>query len=318
MSRRRSKKAGVSAIGILIVLAGLIAAALHWETWEDLIPKEASVAFPGLSGKAQVYFLDVGQGDSELIRLPGEDGDSFDILIDAGTRSTKTELSDVLKELGVEDIEVMIGTHPHEDHIGGMAQILNDFPVDVLYLPQTSDSMTPTTKTYESLLDAAEENNVPIKAGKAGEKILEKDDVTFTILSPSHEEYSNLNDYSIVTRLTVGETAFLFQGDAEADVEEEILSNGYDLSCDVIKLGHHGSSTSSSKAYIEAASPSAAVISCGEGNEYGHPHEETLELLKEEGITVYRTDTQQTLLAETDGKKIQWTTGLASPWKNAS
>lgn len=318
MSRKRRKKAGVSAIGIIVILAGLIAAVLHWESWEDLLPQEESMAFPSFSGKAQVYFLDVGQGDSELIRLPGEEGDSFDILIDAGTRATKTELSDVLKELGVEDIEVMIGTHPHEDHIGGMAQILNDFPVDVLYLPQISDSMTPTTKTYENLLDAAEENNVPIKAGKAGEKILEKEGVTFTILSPSHEEYSNLNDYSIVTRLTVGQTAFLFQGDAEKEVEQEILDNGYDLSCNVIKLGHHGSSTSSSKAYIEAASPSAAVVSCGAGNEYGHPHQETLALMAEEGITVYRTDTQQTLLAETDGKNIQWTTGLVSPWKNAS
>ena len=144
--------------------------------------------------------------------------------------------------------------------------------------------MTPTTKTYEDLLDAVEQNQVTVKAGQAGQTLLEGDGVEMMVLSPSRTDYTDLNDYSIVTKLTVGETSFLFQGDAEAGVEEEILDSGADVACDVIKLGHHGSSTSSSRAYLEAASPSAAVISCGVDNDYGHPHEETLESLEDLGI----------------------------------
>ena len=193
-----------------------------------------------------------------------------------------------------------------------MAKIIEEFPIGTLYLPETSEEMTPTTKTYESLLDAAESKNVTVRTAAAGDVLLEQGNTSFKVLSPSHTDYDNLNDYSIVTRLKVGDTAFLFQGDAETPVEEEILDSGADVSCDVIKLGHHGSSTSSSRAYLEAANPSAAVISCGVGNEYGHPHRETMDLLEKLSITPYRTDTQKTLLAETDGKTIVWQTELES------
>ena len=193
-----------------------------------------------------------------------------------------------------------------------VAQIIEDFPIGTICLPETSEKMTPTTKTYESLLDAIEEKDVPVTAAKAGTFLLKTDEVTLQILSPSHQDYDNLNDYSIVTRLVVGEKSFLFEGDAEAEVEQEILDAGYDVSCDVLKLGHHGSSTSSSAAYLKAANPEFAVISCGVDNDYGHPHRETMERLQKLSIQEYRTDKQKTLLAETDGKTIQWTTGLHS------
>lgn len=306
MSQRSGKKSSplMILLGILVVGAAVVLQQLGLFETEKPVSENVSG-----SAEAQVYFIDVGQGDSELIRLKDSE---IDILIDAGTRSTKQELADYLKELGVDDIDILIGTHPHEDHIGGMAKIIEEFPIGTLYLPETSDEMTPTTKTYESLLDAAENKNVTVRTAAAGDVLLEQGNTSFKVLSPSHTDYDNLNDYSIVTRLKVGDTAFLFQGDAETPVEEEILDSGADVSCDVIKLGHHGSSTSSSRAYLEAANPSAAVISCGVGNEYGHPHRETMDLLEKLSITPYRTDTQKTLLAETDGKTIVWQTELES------
>lgn len=306
MSQRSGKKSSplMILLGILVVGAAVVLQQLGLFETEEPVSENVSG-----SAEAQVYFIDVGQGDSELIRLKDS---GIDILIDAGTRSTKQELADYLKELGVDDIDILIGTHPHEDHIGGMAKIIEKFPIGTLYLPETSEEMTPTTKTYESLLDAAESKNVTVRTAAAGDVLLEQGNTSFKVLSPSHTDYDNLNDYSIVTRLKVGDTAFLFQGDAETPVEEEILDSGADVSCDVIKLGHHGSSTSSSRAYLEAANPSAAVISCGVGNEYGHPHRETMDLLEKLSITPYRTDTQKTLLAETDGKTIVWQTELKS------
>lgn len=306
MSQRSGKKSSplMILLGILVVGAAVVLQQLGLFETEEPVSENVSG-----SAEAQVYFIDVGQGDSELIRLKDS---GIDILIDAGTRSTKQELADYLKELGVEDIDILIGTHPHEDHIGGMAKIIEEFPIGTLYLPETSEEMTPTTKTYESLLDAVEKMDVTMRTASAGDVLLEQGNTSFKVLSPSHTDYDNLNDYSIVTRLKVGDTAFLFQGDAETPVEEEILDSGADVSCDVIKLGHHGSSTSSSRAYLEAANPSAAVISCGVGNEYGHPHRETMDLLEKLSITPYRTDTQKTLLAETDGKTIVWQTELES------
>ena len=306
MSQRSGKKSSplMILLGILVVGAAVVLQQLGLFETEEPVSENVSG-----SAEAQVYFIDVGQGDSELIRLKDS---GIDILIDAGTRSTKQELADYLKELGVDDIDILIGTHPHEDHIGGMAKIIEEFPIGTLYLPETSEEMTPTTKTYESLLDAAESKNVTVRTAAAGDVLLEQGNTSFKVLSPSHTDYDNLNDYSIVTRLKVGDTAFLFQGDAETPVEEENLDSGADVSCDVIKLGHHGSSTSSSRAYLEAANPSAAVISCGVGNEYGHPHRETMDLLEKLSITPYRTDTQKTLLAETDGKTIVWQTELES------
>lgn len=306
MSQRSGKKSSPLMILLGILVAGAAVVLQQLGLFETEKPVSENLSG---SAEAQVYFIDVGQGDSELIRLKDS---GIDILIDAGTRSTKQELADYLKELGVDDIDILIGTHPHEDHIGGMAKIIEEFPIGTLYLPETSDEMTPTTKTYESLLDAAESKNVTVRTASAGDVLLEQGNTSFKVLSPSHTDYDNLNDYSIVTRLKVGDTAFLFQGDAETPVEEEILDSGADVSCDVIKLGHHGSSTSSSRAYLEAVNPSAAVISCGVGNEYGHPHRETMDLLEKLSITPYRTDTQKTLLAETDGKNIVWQTELES------
>ncbi|MBE6829138.1 MAG: MBL fold metallo-hydrolase [Ruminococcaceae bacterium] len=273
-------------------------------------PQSSSGAQP--SGTEQdatsVYFLDVGQGDSELIRLKtGEN-----ILIDAGTPETARELADYLADLGVSKIDCLIATHPHADHIGGMEQIVDRFSVGKVYMPRIPDSQIPTTATYEKLLTAIDRKGLKITAAKAGMVIFDTGEEKLEILAPNSEKYGDLNSYSIVTMLTSGEKRFLFTGDAESDSEKEMVKKGYDLRCDVLKCGHHGSSTSTSAAFLKAAGPSAAVISCGLNNDYGHPHKEVVDRLKKAGVTIYRTDQQKTILTQCDGKTIRFTTGLQS------
>ena len=257
-----------------------------------------------VDGAAQVYFLDVGQGDSELIQLP----DGKTVLIDAGTRATAEELSAQLGAMGVEKIDYLIATHPHEDHIGGMAQIVTDFEIGKIYAPKVADSQTPTTKVYENFLTAVSEKGLKITAAKGGDVIFDENGAKLEVFAPNSDRYSDLNSYSIVAKFTYGETSFLFTGDAEADSEQEMVDMGYALKSDVLKCGHHGSETSTSAAFLSAVAPEAAVISCGAGNDYGHPHEKTLTALEDAGVTIYRTDEQGTILAESDGQEVTFQT----------
>ena len=263
--------------------------------------------------KAQIYYLDVGQGDSELIRLPtGEN-----ILIDAGLKSGSDQLTAYLKELGVDKIDILIATHPHADHIGGMEKVIENFEIGEIYMPKIADDQIPTTATYTKLLEAIQAKGMKINQAKAGTTIFSNDNAALEILAPNNTEYKDLNNYSIVTKLTYGNNRFLFTGDAEKESENEMLSKGYDLSCDILKLGHHGSSTSTTNQFLTAASPSAAIISCGKDNDYGHPHQETMDKINSSHITVYRTDLDGTILAETDGTTYTITTNLKSVSKSS-
>lgn len=263
---------------------------------------------PTQPGDSLVYFLDVGQGDCELIRLKtGEN-----ILIDAGTPDTAQELVSVLKQLGVEKIDVLVATHPHADHIGGMAQVVKSFPIGKIYMPKVADSQIPTTVTYENLLNAIESKNLKITAPEGGMTIFENGDEKLETLAPNFVEYEDLNNYSIVLKLTCGEKTFLFAGDAQTESEKEMATQGYDLKSDVLKCGHHGSSTSTGAAFLKEVAPDAAVISCGADNDYGHPSKTVLNRLQKAGITVYRTDQQGTILARCDGKTITFSTGEPS------
>jgi competence protein ComEC len=262
-------------------------------------------------GESLVYFLDVGQGDCELIRLKtGEN-----ILIDAGTPDTAQKLVSVLKQLGVEKIDLLVATHPHADHIGGMAQVVKSFPIGKIYMPKVADSQIPTTATYEKLLNAIDSKSLKIIATKGGMTILENGDEKLETLAPNSSKYEDLNNYSIVLKLTCGEKSFLFAGDAQTESEKEMASQGYSLKSDVLKCGHHGSSTSTGAALLKAVSPGAAVISCGVDNDYGHPSKTVLNRLQKGGITVYRTEQQGTILARCDGKDIKFSTGEPSAVK---
>ena len=260
------------------------------------------------STQAMIYYLDVGQGDSELIRLPGGEN----ILIDTGTGETADKLVSLLQELGVKRVDHLIATHPHEDHIGGMESVVRKIPVGKIYMPKVADKQIPTTRTYEGLIDAISDKKMKITQAKAGMTIPLSGQAKLELLAPNGTQYDDLNNYSVVAKLTYGQKTFLFTGDAEKLSEKEMLGKNYDLKCDVLKCGHHGSSSSTSAAFLKAVSPQFAVISCGLNNDYGHPNKEVLSRLQKAGVKVYRTDLQGTILARCDGRSITFETGQKS------
>lgn len=262
-----------------------------------------SVPAPEKGEELQIQYLDVGQADASLIRLPN----GQTMLIDAGGNATADQLVEYIKDQGVERIDFLIGTHPHEDHIGGLDKVVDAFDIGEVYLPKVADSQVPTTKTYEDVLNAIDQKGLKVNRGTAGTVMFQSEGLSAQLLAPNSETYDDLNSYSIVLMLTYGERKFLFMGDAEADSENEILDNFSDVKADVLKCGHHGSSTSTSQAFLDSVSPEYAVISCGRDNSYGHPHQETLDRLEQKDVTVYRSDLQHTIVASCDGEKLTLT-----------
>ncbi|MDD6175903.1 MAG: MBL fold metallo-hydrolase [Firmicutes bacterium] len=259
----------------------------------------------------KVHFLDVGQADCIVVELPND----RTMVIDAGNNGDGKLIVKYLQALEISQIDYLIGTHPHEDHIGGLDNLIREFAVKALYMPKVSEKLTPTTATYNDVLEAAENKKMKIKTAKAGITLFQDDSIGLKaeILAPNAStEYSDLNNYSAVIRLTYGSRSFLFTGDAEEESEKIILNSGTELSADVLKLGHHGSSSSSSNAFLDAVAPEYAIISCETGNDYGHPHKETMEKMQERSIQIFRTDTQQTIIAVCDGTALSFVTGQQS------
>ena len=258
----------------------------------------------------EVYFLDVGQGDSELIRIPDGDG-VFCALIDTGGYECADRLTNALRLLGVERIDALICSHPHTDHMGCMARIVQRFDIGTVYMPRIPDDQVPTTSAYEALLRALEEKELTAVPLCSGTVISCPEGAEFQVVAPeAGDVWEGLNNYSGVIRLVYGDTSFLFAGDAEKESESIIVKAGYDIAADVLKCGHHGSRTSTSAKFLKAVDPEYAVISCGADNDYGHPHEQTLKKLNILGTNIYRTDTDKTVLAKSDGLWINFTTGL--------
>ena len=246
---------------------------------------------------ATIGFIDVGQGDSEFIELPN--GETM--LIDAGTNETGKNVVDYIKSLGYTSIDYVVGTHPHEDHIGGLDDVIKTFDIGSIYMPK----VTADTKTFEDVLDAAESKNLMINTAKSGVSIMDTEDLSVKFLAPTLDIYENTNDYSAVVKVVYGDTSYLFTGDAE-EFSESLITD--DVNADVLKVGHHGSSTSTSTEFLKKVSPSSAVISCGKDNSYGHPHSETLQKLADMGTAVYRTDELGTIVSVSDGKTINFDT----------
>lgn len=252
------------------------------------------------SGVLAVHFLDVGQGDSEFIELPN--GETM--LIDAGEADEgKTVVSD-LKKIGVRNITYLVATHPHSDHIGGLAEVLSQFSVENVYMPNAVSS----SQTYSDFLDAVEAENCNVIEAKSGVNVVSTSDLSVSFLAPVSAEYDDLNNYSAVVKITYGETSFLFMGDAEELSENEITA---DVSADVIKVGHHGSSTSSSQSFVNRVSADYAVIECGKDNSYGHPHTEIVERWEKSGAQVLRTDLLGYIHFTSNGREISYVTESA-------
>ena len=249
------------------------------------------------SGTLNVHFIDVGQGDSILI----QDGTHF-MLVDAGENDQGDTVVNYLKEQGVTSLDYVIGTHPHSDHIGGLDDVLETFPAKTVIMPPVEH----TTATFEDVLDAVAGQGLKITKPVPGDTY-DLGPSQFTVLGPVGDYADELNDWSVGIRLTDGNHSFVMCGDAETEAEEDMARSGLNLSADVLKSGHHGSRTSSSPEFLEAVSPSWAVISCGKGNSYGHPHEETLKKYAEHRIQVLRTDEKGTIIASSSPEGLTWT-----------
>ena len=241
----------------------------------------------------KVHFLDVGQGDSIFIELPTNET----ILIDASIKDASNKIINYLREENVSKIDYVFATHPHSDHIGGMSAVIKAFDIGQIYMPKA----VTTTKTYENLLLTIKDKNLKIKTAKAGNTIIDTDDLKLVVLAPNQDSYESLNNYSIVLKLTYKEKSFLFTGDAETLSEKEITG---DVEADVLKVGHHGSRTSTSQAFLNKVNPSYAVISVGLNNDYKHPHQEVLDRLEKKNIKIYRTDQNGDIMFTTDGYNI--------------
>lgn len=255
----------------------------------------------------EVHYIDIGQGDATLIKCG-----THAMLIDAGNNNMGTTVQLYLKNQGVESLDYVIGTHPDADHIGGLDVIVYKYDCANVLLPDYEKD----TKTYTELMDVIREKSYQITYPVPG-IVYQLGEAEFTILAPISNDYgSNANDYSIALRLTHGENSFLFTGDAESESETEMLQSAEELSADVYKVAHHGSDSASTQAFLEAVSPKYAVISCGEGNSYGHPHAEVLNRLRQMGIEVFRTDEQGSITAVSDGKNITWNTSPSTTWQS--
>ncbi|EOU2035053.1 MBL fold metallo-hydrolase [Clostridium perfringens] len=257
----------------------------------NISKSSAESEYSGMS----VTYLNVGQGDSELIQVNG-----INMLIDAGTNAGANDLVKDLKNRGIKTIDIAIATHPHEDHIGGMDEVLENFDVKSFYAPKVAH----TTKTYENMLKAVKNEGLKIKQIKKGTKIDLGKDTEVQVYSPVKSQYEELNNYSPVMKISYGQNSFMFTGDAESLVEKEILNENKDLKADVLKLGHHGSHSSTSEEFLKAVDPSIAIVSCAKDNKYGHPHKETMSNLKKAGITVYETFRDGDITISSNGKKL--------------
>ena len=242
----------------------------------------------------KVHYLDVGQGDSIFIELPNNET----MLIDAAESYQSENIINYLKNLNYQKIDYVIGTHPHTDHIGGLKDIINTFEIGKIYMPK----VVSTTKTYESLLMAIKDKNLKINTAKAGTSIIDTDALKINILAPNNSIYTELNNYSVVTKITYGTTKFLFMGDAEKLSENEIKEN---VTADVIKIGHHGSNTSSSIDFIKKVNAKYGIISVGLNNKYNLPKEETITNWENSGTKIYLTSTNGTIRASSDGTNIK-------------
>ncbi len=290
--------------GLLVTLGEMGVLPFDFPTWNEIFEAVGLTDEDSLKNKMRVSFIDVGQGDSILISVA-----EGNILIDASEDEYGETVVDYLENNNVERLDYLIATHPHSDHIGGLPDVLSAFGVDNVIMPKISKDKTPTTSVYLKLLKAVKASGAKVIAAKVGNTYT-LGGLTMTVLSPKGQ-YDDLNDMSVVVSVSFGETKFLFTGDASKKAEKDILKGAYAsyLDSDVLKVGHHGSRYSNSKQFLKAVSPEISVISCGKGNDYGHPHAEVVKALKKVGTTIYRTDKLGTVVIESDGTSVSVVSG---------
>ena len=263
---------------------------------DENINKRVEEAPVTVEEKLEVTFIDVGQADSILLENEG-----CYMLVDAGNNEDGEKLVDYFKNQNIKDFDYAIGTHPHEDHIGGLDNIIKNFNIKTFYMP---DVIT-TTKTFEDVLDALEEKNMTLSIPKTN-STYKLGDATIEILHVGTEDEKDLNDTSIVLKVTYQNVSFLLTGDASTKIEEKL--NKEDLQSTVLKVSHHGSATATNEAFLNTVNPKYAVISVGANNKYEHPHTTVMNTLLTHNIKTYRTDQDKTIKMVTDGTNIEITT----------
>ncbi len=298
----RNKKVKKFAIGVLIsfivLTIGIINTPTNTQaststTKSTTITKTTNTV--KVSGNLKVHYIDVGQADSILI----EQNKHF-MLIDAGNNADSNLVVNYLKQQNVSKLDYVIGTHPHEDHIGGLDVVIKSFTIGKVFMPKK----TSTTATYKDVITAIKSKKLNITLPTPN-TTYSLGQAKWTILTPAkNKDYEDINNYSIVCKLKFGNNTFLFDGDAEAISEMEMVKAKYDLKADVLKVGHHGSSSSTCANFLNAVNPKYTVISVSKDNSYNHPQKSTMDRLKAKGVKVYRTDECGTIVATSDGNKI--------------
>lgn len=276
-----AKKNPLAALVLVAVIAGFL-------IWQGVSENRNKVTVP-MDG-LYVHYIDVGQGDCELVCCGGEY-----MLIDAGEPSASDTVVDYLKNHSIEKLAYLVCTHPHADHCGGLDAVVENFEVETVFTtPYVGEN-----RSYEYFENAVYDAGLELTVPEMGESF-RLGEAVFRFIGPL-EDHDSTNDDSLVIRLEYGDTSFLFTGDMSSAAERELIADGAELSCDVLKVGHHGSSSSSCYQFLYETDPTIAVISCGEGNDYGHPHKETMSRLADAEVTVYRTDTDGSIIIFSDG-----------------
>lgn len=288
---------------LAIVLLLLATAILYLEVYrpamkkyEERAPSPAPTATTApqgtvIYGKYTIEFIDVGQADCILVSN-GPDT----MLIDAGNNEDGVKLVSYLQTTGIEDIDYLIGTHPHEDHIGGLDDIIDNYDIGELILPE----QTANTKTYKDVIQSAENKNLSIINPEVGQE-WKVGEAACKVLSCEAENPKDMNQWSIVIRMTIGNVSFLFTGDQEKANEENILETDYEIESTFYKAAHHGSRTANSREFLNKVSPEYIIIPVGEDNSYGHPHKEAMDIFEDTEAEIYRTDENGTVIIVTDG-----------------
>ena len=258
----------------------------------DAVSPPAAAA-PGAAQPFEMHFIDVGQALSVLVECDGQ----F-LLYDGGNVDDGSLVVSYLQKQGVEQLEYVFCSHAHEDHVGGLAAVMAKFPAGHAYSPVTESS----TNCFNDFVKYTQQQGLQLEVPSVG-TVWQLGSATVTLLGPV-AQYDQTNNTSLVLRIDYGATSFLLTGDMESDAERDLVNSGANLKADVLQVGHHGSSTSTSYLFLNAVLPEMGVISCGVNNKYGHPHEETLSILRDAGVDVYRTDLQGTITIGSDGQNF--------------
>ena len=288
--RKRANQKGIIWVMIAFILA-------FFATKIPEYTKPSPLADTDWQGKLCVVYVDTGNSDSIVIHFP----DDRTMLIDAGKPDDYEAISEVLESFSEDTIDYAVITHQHDDHIGSFPEILENYTVKTVYMPTSPITNDPTEESMELI----EKQKIPLMEIKQGVMVCEGD-VKAEFLSPMYEHYGDKNDYSGVLHMTYGDRSFLFMGDATTDVENDMLSKKLVPYADVLKVGHHGSKGSTSKNFLNAVTPSYAIITTGE-NDYGHPTKKVLDLLNAKGIEVFRSDHHGNITVVTDGEGLSVT-----------